>query len=65
MVKPAGPYLDVLAEVAAVSTVPGLGVPGVGEYAMIEHAAAAGVIDRERAIGESISASAAPAPRRS
>ena len=25
-----------------------------GEYAMIEHAAAAGVIDRDRAIGESL-----------
>lgn len=54
MVKPAGPYLDVLAEVAAVSSVPVWAYQVSGEYAMIEHAAAAGVIDRERAIGESI-----------
>ncbi|MBN9225199.1 MAG: delta-aminolevulinic acid dehydratase [Microbacterium sp. SCN 70-27] len=54
MVKPAGPYLDVLAEVAAVSTVPVWAYQVSGEYAMIEHAAAAGVIDRERAIGESL-----------
>ncbi|MGB4780030.1 porphobilinogen synthase [Microbacterium sp.] len=54
MVKPAGPYLDVLAEVAAVSPVPVWAYQVSGEYAMIEHAAAAGVIDRERAIGESL-----------
>ncbi|WP_282837959.1 porphobilinogen synthase [Microbacterium flavum] len=54
MVKPAGPYLDVLAEVAAVSSVPVWAYQVSGEYAMIEHAAAAGVIDRERAIGESL-----------
>lgn len=54
MVKPAGPYLDVLAEVATVSSVPVWAYQVSGEYAMIEHAAAAGVIDRERAIGESI-----------
>ena len=54
MVKPAGPYLDVLAEVAAVSSVPVWAYQVSGEYALIEHAAAAGVIDRERAIGESL-----------
>lgn len=54
MVKPAGPYLDVLAEVAAVSPVPVWAYQVSGEYAMIEHAAAAGVIDRARAIGESL-----------
>ncbi len=54
MVKPAGPYLDVLAAVAAVSSVPVWAYQVSGEYAMIEHAAAAGVIDRERAIGESL-----------
>ena len=54
MVKPAGPYLDVLAEVAAVSSVPVWAYQVSGEYAMIEHAAAAGVIDRDRAIGESL-----------
>lgn len=54
MVKPAGPYLDVLAQVAAVSSVPVWAYQVSGEYAMIEHAAAAGAIDRERAIGESL-----------
>ncbi len=54
MVKPAGPYLDVLAEVAAISTVPVWAYQVSGEYAMIEHAASAGLIDRERAIGESL-----------
>ncbi|WP_448262632.1 porphobilinogen synthase [Microbacterium aurum] len=54
MVKPAGPYLDVLAEVAAVSPVPVWAYQVSGECAMIEHAAAAGVIDRDRAIGESL-----------
>lgn len=54
MVKPAGPYLDVLSEVAALSPVPVWAYQVSGEYAMIEHAAAAGVIDRDRAIGESL-----------
>ena len=54
MVKPAGPYLDVLAEVAAVSSVPVWAYQVSGEYALIEHAAAAGVIDRDRAIGEAL-----------
>jgi porphobilinogen synthase len=48
------PYLDVLAEVAAISTVPVWAYQVSGEYAMIEHAASAGLIDRERAIGESL-----------
>jgi porphobilinogen synthase len=54
MVKPAGPYLDVLAQVSAQSSVPVWAYQVSGEYAMIEHAAAAGVIDRRRAIGESL-----------
>jgi porphobilinogen synthase len=54
MVKPAGPYLDVLARVAEESPVPVWAYQVSGEYAMIEHAAAAGVIDRRRAIGESL-----------
>ncbi|MBF4563211.1 porphobilinogen synthase [Microbacterium sp. VKM Ac-2870] len=54
MVKPAGPYLDVLAEVVAASEVPVWAYQVSGEYAMVEHAAAAGVIDRERAIGEAL-----------
>lgn len=54
MVKPAGPYLDVLAAVAEESPVPVWAYQVSGEYALIEAAAAAGVIDRERAIMESL-----------
>jgi len=54
MVKPAGSYLDVLAETAAVSTVPVWAYQVSGEYSMIEAAAAHGWIDRERTIAESV-----------
>ncbi|PFG37019.1 porphobilinogen synthase [Flavimobilis soli] len=54
MVKPAGPYLDVLADVAATSEVPVAAYQVSGEYAMLEAAAAIGYIDRERAIAESL-----------
>ncbi|WP_449386604.1 porphobilinogen synthase [Cellulomonas soli] len=54
MVKPAMSYLDVLADVAAVSSVPISAYQVSGEYAMIEAAAAAGWIDRRRAIEESV-----------
>lgn len=54
MVKPAGPYLDVLADVAAASDLPVAAYQVSGEYAMIEAAAAQGWIERERAILESL-----------
>ncbi|WP_446428699.1 porphobilinogen synthase [Leucobacter sp. 1207-22] len=54
MVKPAMSYLDVLADVAAVSTVPVWAYQVSGEAAMIEAAAANGWIDREAAITESL-----------
>lgn len=54
MVKPALAYLDVLADVAATSTVPVSAYQVSGEYAMIEAAAAHGWIERERAILESV-----------
>lgn len=54
MVKPAGPYLDVLADVAATSPIPVAAYQVSGEYAMLEAAAANGWIDRERAILESL-----------
>lgn len=54
MVKPAGPYLDVLADVAATSEVPVAAYQVSGEHAMIEAAAANGWIDRERSIAESL-----------
>jgi porphobilinogen synthase len=54
MVKPASGYLDVLAATAAASPVPVWAYQVSGEYSMIEAAAAAGYIDRERAIAESL-----------
>jgi len=54
MVKPAMSYLDVLADVAAVSPVPVWAYQVSGEAAMIEAAAANGWIDRRRAIEESV-----------
>jgi len=54
MVKPAGPYLDVLARVAEASPVPVWAYQVSGEYSLVEHAAAAGLIDRDRAIGETL-----------
>lgn len=56
MVKPALPYLDVLADVAAMSPVPVLAYQVSGELAMIEAAAAAGWLDRRAAIEESLTA---------
>lgn len=54
MVKPAMSYLDVLADVAAMSPVPVSAYQISGEYAMIEAAAANGWIDRRSAILESV-----------
>jgi len=54
MVKPALPYLDILADVAQMSTVPVAAYQVSGEYAQIEAAAAHGWIDRERVMMESL-----------
>ncbi|WP_159617983.1 porphobilinogen synthase [Arthrobacter zhaoguopingii] len=54
MVKPAMSYLDILADVAAMSPIPVAAYQVSGEYAMIEAAAANGWIDRRRAIEESV-----------
>ncbi|MFD0417509.1 porphobilinogen synthase [Streptomyces sp. NPDC127108] len=54
MVKPAGPYLDILAKVAEVADVPVAAYQISGEYAMIEAAAERGWIDRDKAIMESL-----------
>ncbi len=54
MVKPALPYLDVLRAVADESDVPVAAYQVSGEYSMVEAAAAAGMIDRDRAIMESL-----------
>ena len=54
MVKPAMVYMDILADVAAMSPVPVAAYQISGEYAMIEAAAANGWIDRKAAILESV-----------
>jgi porphobilinogen synthase len=54
MVKPAMPYLDVLAKVAESVDVPVAAYQISGEYSMIEAAAANGWIDRDRAIMETL-----------
>ncbi len=56
MVKPAMPYLDVIARVREAVTLPVAAYQVSGEYAMIEAAAANGWIDREKAIDESLTA---------
>lgn len=54
MVKPAGYYLDVLSDVAAISPVPVAAYQVSGEYAMIKAAAANGWIDGPSALRESV-----------
>ncbi len=54
MVKPALPYLDVVAAVAAAVQVPVAAYQVSGEYAMVEAAAANGWLDRERAMLETL-----------
>jgi porphobilinogen synthase len=54
MVKPALPYLDVLAAVASTVDVPVAAYQISGEYAMVEAAAANGWLDRERVILETL-----------
>ena len=54
MVKPAGPYLDVVAAVRRKVDVPVAAYQVSGEFAMIEAAAAQGWIDRERVMVESL-----------
>ena len=54
MVKPASSYLDVVRRVAETVDVPVAAYQVSGEYAMVEYAAAAGAIDRDRAITETL-----------
>ncbi|MFF2526349.1 porphobilinogen synthase [Streptomyces liangshanensis] len=54
MVKPAGPYLDILAAIAAEVAVPVSAYQISGEYAMVEAAAERGWIDRDAAIMETL-----------
>ncbi|MBG9286912.1 porphobilinogen synthase [Corynebacterium belfantii] len=54
MVKPAMPYLDVLAEVASTSSVPVAAYQVSGEYAMLHASAANGWLDLDRVMMESL-----------
>jgi porphobilinogen synthase len=54
MVKPALPYLDVLATVASAVDIPVAAYQVSGEYAMVEAAAANGWLERDRAILETL-----------
>lgn len=54
MVKPAMPYLDVLAELRAESLLPIAAYHVSGEYAMIKYAAAQGVLDERKAALEAM-----------
>ncbi|WP_268876410.1 porphobilinogen synthase [Corynebacterium yudongzhengii] len=54
MVKPALPYLDVLAGVAEASPVPVAAYQVSGEYAMIQAAGAQGWVDRDQVMMESL-----------
>lgn len=54
MVKPAGPYLDIVARVKAATGYPLAAYQVSGEYAMIQAAAERGWIDGERAMMESL-----------
>ena len=56
MVKPAGYYLDVLADVARASSVPVAAYQVSGEYAMIKASAERGWIDEEAAFVETVTA---------
>jgi porphobilinogen synthase len=54
MVKPAGPYLDVIARVRAATSLPLAAYQVSGEYSMILRAAAEGLIDGRAAMWESV-----------
>ena len=56
MVKPAGPYLDVIAAVRQAVRVPVVAYQVSGEYAMLEAAARNGWLDHDRAVLESLTA---------
>jgi porphobilinogen synthase len=56
MVKPAGAYLDVIAQIRQRSLLPLAAYQVSGEYAMIKFAAQAGAIDEARVVRESLGA---------
>ncbi|MDZ4288594.1 MAG: porphobilinogen synthase [Prosthecobacter sp.] len=54
MVKPAGPYLDIIAKLRAASTLPIAAYQVSGEYLMIKAGAAAGWLDESKVVMESL-----------
>lgn len=56
MVKPAGAYLDIIAKIREQTTLPLAAYQVSGEYLMIKSAAAAGWLDEEKVIIESLTA---------
>ena len=54
IVKPAGPYLDVIRSVREQTHLPVVAYHVSGEYAMLEHAAAHGLLDRAAAVRETL-----------
>ena len=54
MVKPAGPYLDIISRVRQIVDVPVVAYQVSGEYSMLEAAIRNGWLDRDRAILESL-----------
>lgn len=54
MVKPAGPYLDVVCRLRAATSLPLAAYQVSGEYLMIQAAGAAGWIDRDKVVLESL-----------
>ncbi len=54
MVKPAGPYLDIIANIRAATTLPIAAYQVSGEYLMIKSASAAGWLDEAKIVHESL-----------
>ncbi len=54
MVKPAGPYLDIIARLRAATTLPIAAYQVSGEYLMIKSASAAGWLDETKIVHESL-----------
>ncbi|HYF35822.1 MAG TPA: porphobilinogen synthase, partial [Prosthecobacter sp.] len=54
MVKPAGPYLDIISKLRAASTLPIAAYQVSGEYLMIKAGAAAGWLDESKVVMESL-----------
>jgi porphobilinogen synthase len=54
MVKPAGPYLDIIAKIRAATTLPIAAYQVSGEYLMIKSASAAGWLDEAKIVHESL-----------